>query len=410
MLFRPARAADMDEICTLLATAKQTPAAVHALFMADPAFDPARIRVAWTGGRIVACAVLYPRTLRIGAATVAAAGIGNLRTDPRYWRQGLASALLGECLSSMYQDGIALAPLLSARHTLFLRRGWRPLPEVVLDVPPEALQAASNGGAAAPGQAHARARVDRLEGRDLDAVMALHESVNAARTGSPLRDRDEWLARLTVLDLLGAQLLVARRGKGVAGYAAALPRNGQARGGTGSPVVEVVDLLLAPWAEDAWLPLLRAAQDAGGKDARLRLDLPGDYRRLVRDGLGPSVVEETRDDLMMRVVDPFALLRGLAPLLSSRLRDTPAATALRVRVGPLRGGAVLCASGPMVSVERPRRDDVDVLPDDLFLHLLFGVEDAHLMIEQAPLPEAARETLARLFPLQDWVYWRADAL
>src|SRR5690348_9402783 len=122
MLFRPARAADLHEVCTLLATAKHGPEYYHALFMADPGFDPAQIRVAWTGGRIVACAKLYPRALRFGTTVVAAGGVGNLRTDPRYWSKGLGSSLLSECLSALYLDGVALAPLFSARHTLFLRR------------------------------------------------------------------------------------------------------------------------------------------------------------------------------------------------------------------------------------------------------------------------------------------------
>src|SRR5438067_4180772 len=124
MIFRPARASDMGAICALLATAKRPPDFVHALFTADPAFDPAQIRVAWTGGRIIACARMCPRTLRIGAIEVPACGIANVRTDAQHRHKGLATALLGECLTAMYMEGTMLAPLFAPRPDLFARRGW----------------------------------------------------------------------------------------------------------------------------------------------------------------------------------------------------------------------------------------------------------------------------------------------
>src|SRR5439155_11973642 len=111
MLFRPARASDMGEICALLATPKRPAEYFHALFTADPGFDPAQIRLAWMGGHIVACAKIYPRALRIGAMVVPACGVGNVRTEPRYRREGPATAPLGEWLTAMYLEGACLAPL-----------------------------------------------------------------------------------------------------------------------------------------------------------------------------------------------------------------------------------------------------------------------------------------------------------
>ena len=90
MILSPARASDLDEVCALLATATRPPEYFHALFMADPAFDPAQIRVARTGGRIVACAKMYPRALRLGTMVVPACGIGNLRTDQQRQHKGCA--------------------------------------------------------------------------------------------------------------------------------------------------------------------------------------------------------------------------------------------------------------------------------------------------------------------------------
>lgn len=399
MLFRPARAADLDEVCTLLATARHDPEYFHALFKADPGFDPAQIRVAWTGGRIVACAKLYPRALRFGTTVVPAGGVGNLRTDPRYWSKGLGSSLLSECLAALYLDGMALAPLFSARHTLFLRRGWHPLRETVLEIAPTALARAE------PLPDEEETRVRPFEATDLDAVMALHESANAARTGSAVRDRNDWLRCLTTLDLHGAMALVAERDDEIVGYAAIQPQD-HAR-----PFSEVLELLLAPWAEQVWRPVLRAAQELGGATAMLCAGLPADYRRAIvaASGAGVSLVE--RDDLMMRVVDPATLLRQLLPQLAARLRAQPVEAPLRVRIGPLRGGTALALHDTGLAIERPHRDDAYILPEAAFLALLLGTESAaeQLAVTLPALPDTLRQTLLHLFPPQDWVFWRSDA-
>src|SRR5919197_3717097 len=141
MILSPARASDLDEVCALLATATRPPEYFHALFTADTAFDPAQIRVARTGGRIVACAKMYPRALRLGTLVVPASGIGNVRTDPQRRHKGLASALLGECLIAMYQEGALLAPLFAPRPDLFARHGWHSIPELRLEIPAGVLAA-----------------------------------------------------------------------------------------------------------------------------------------------------------------------------------------------------------------------------------------------------------------------------
>lgn len=392
MLFRPARAADVDEVCTLLATAKHGPEYFHALFTADPGFDAGQIRVAWTGGRIVACAKIYPRQLRIGATIVAAGGIGNLRTDPRYWSKGLGSSLLSECLSAMYREGMTLTPLFSKRHALFARRGWHAQAETVLEIPDGAL------GKVTKDEAAMQARP--FEAPDLDGVMALHESANAARTGSAVRDRNDWLATLTTLDLRGALSVVAMFENDIVGYAACQPAPDE---------VEVVEMLLAPWAEEAWRPLLRAIQKMNGAATVLRAALPTDYRRLITTALGERVTVCERDDLMLRVVDPTALLLQLAPLLAGRLSEAPAGEPLRVRIGPLRGGAALRVDGTALSIDPPRRDDEYTLPETVFLALLLGGDNAQAQLDALALPDAARHTLRTLFPPQDWVFWRSDA-
>ena len=432
-LFRPARASDLDEVCELLATPRRGPEYFHALFQSDPAFEPGQIRVAWTGGHIVACVKMYPRLLRIGTTVVSAGGIGNLRTEPRHQRRGLATSLLAECISAMRLQGVVLAPLFAARHTLFLRQGWRLLREPTLELSAEALTTSAEIGP--------RGRVIRLpqevkirplEDGDLDAVLALQESVNVARTGSAVRDCAAWLGSLAALNARGARLLVAEHAGEIAGYVVAQPWQDRRE-----RRVEVLELLLAPWLQDAWRPLLRGALAAAGDATTLSASLPRDYRALIaaalgtRDGAGDAghggdagnagdagdaETAHERDDLMVRIVDPPRLLKEIVPLLVTRLRQAPAPDPLRLRVGPLRGGVALSIADTRIAIDTPSRDDPYALPESTFLALLFGTEDAYARLRDPapygglpPLPDWAQDTLERLFPPQDWIYWRSDA-
>ena len=82
---------------------------------------------------------------------------------------------------------------------------------------------------------------------------------------------------------------------------------------------------------------------------------------------------------------------------------------MAVRIGPLRGGVVLRAERDGVAADHPGRDDAYVLPEATFLALLLGTEGSCAQLDDLPLPTALRQTLRRLFPPQDWVFWRSDA-
>jgi len=435
MLFRPARASDLDEVCAVLATPRQGPEYVHTLFTSDPAFEPGHIRVAWTGGHIIACVKMYPRTLRIGTTTVAAGGIGNLRMEPRHQERGLAASLLAECVSALRLEGALLAPLFAPDHeqALFIQQGWSVLREPELEIAVEALTAAaeSNEDAGSVGRAgdEPRGRVIQLpqeiqvrplESGDLDAVMALYETVNVARTGSVVRDCDTWMGALAALNARDARMFVAVQGGELAGYVAvrpAAPRQRDRAGHRAGQRAEVLELLLAPWSMGAWRPLLRAAATTvGAGTTTLSALLPRDYRALIASALGAATLEPARDDLLLRIIDPPRLLKELAPLLATRLRKLPVAEPLRLRIGPLRGGAALSIADARVTIVPPGRDDPYALPESVFLSLLFGTEDAYAQLRDVagysglpPLPDGARELLEGLFPSQDWVYWRSDS-
>ncbi len=437
MLFRPARASDLDEVCALLATPRQGPEYVHTLLTSDPAFEPSQIRVAWTSGHIIACAKMYPRTLRIGTTAVAAGGIGALCMEPRYQERALAASLLAECISAMRLEGALLAPLFAPDHeqALFVQQGWSVLREPELEIPVAALAAATEGkgdaGNVRSAEDEPRGRVIQLpqeiqvrplESSDLDAVLALHETVNIARTGSVVRDRDTWMGSLATLNARGARMFVAVQGGELAGYVVvrvAATRQRDRAGQRAGQRAEVLELLLAPWSLGAWRPLLRAAAATAGEGTTtLSACLPRDYRALIAGALDGATLAPARDDLLLRIIDPPRLLKEIAPLLATRLRKLPVAEPLRLRVGPLRGGATLSIADGRVTIVPPGRDDPYALPESVFLSLLFGTEDAYARLRDPlavtngglpPLPDGALELLEGLFPPQDWVYWRSDA-
>ena len=168
----------MDEICALLATRRTGAGVLSCRFHGRPRFDPAQIRLAWTGGHIVACAKIYPRLLRVGTVVNADGRHLQRAHRPALLAKGLATSLLGECLSTVYLEGMTLSPLFAPRHTLFARRGWCGIPMVQLEIPAAALRVA-------PPKAPCSVTIRALEGRDLDAVMDLHEALTRGARGAP---------------------------------------------------------------------------------------------------------------------------------------------------------------------------------------------------------------------------------
>jgi len=431
MLFRPARASDLDEVCALLATAREGPGHVRALLLADPGFDPGQLRLAWTGGRIVACAKIYPRLLRIGAATVAVGGIAHLHTDPSFERQGLASTLLVECLTAMDQAGLTLAIITAPPRALYTRLGWHTLTETTLHLPPDALNCTPGvveGAAGAEAPVTLPSTTDAagadtiplmtdagtsaptmpgtfcvrsIEERDLGGLLALHQTANRGRTGSVPHDADSLTDHLAVLYLRGMILLVAVEDSGaVVGFIAAQPLGKQ---------VEVIELLVASQTSETWRALLCGVAAVAPDAVIMRCGLPADYRRVVREALGRQVHVRERRDLLVRAVDPIRLLRDLTAMLEARVLHAGLLADLTVRFGPLPGGAALRLHGASVSITRPGPADRYVVPASAFLALLFGVEHAHHDLDALALPGEVRNALARLFPLQDWVFWRSEA-
>jgi len=423
MLFRPARPSDLDEIAALLAVEGQRPAMVRALWSADASFSPDQIRTAWTGGRIVACAAAHPRVLRLDDGYLPTMVVADVKTHATMARKGLACTLLTEVLQAAAREGAVLAAAIMPVHKttgIFARMGWRPITETVLHLPPDVLDGLSDSPEAAPALTAQAGRPDVvagtqpvfvgssteavvrvLEERDLDALLSLHEEANWARSGSVLYDAEELRGRLAALHLNGDLVRVAEADGVLVGFVAARMRGRQ---------MDVTQLLLSPRRQDVWAPLLKELHRAVPETTIMRLSLPSDYRALVRERLDWQARVREREDLLLRAVDLGMLLRAAAPVLEARLSRSIGSADVRVRIGPVRGGAVLGVIGARVVVETPRRDQpiAAVLPEELLLSLLLGTEGAPAALEALALPLDVQELLTALFPPRNWIFWRVD--
>lgn len=177
----------------------------------DPTFADEHAWVAERGGRLVACAQIFPRALRIGGARVPTAGIGSVFTRPEARGGGIASALLERVLAAARARGMELALLFASRHGFYERLGFslwthdRPL-----------WLRADDTARPDPGR-----RIAPFDPRrDLDAAFALHGVYSAALDGSAVRDRAFFAAQLAFAGNPAEDFVVARdAGGALAAYA-----------------------------------------------------------------------------------------------------------------------------------------------------------------------------------------------
>jgi len=95
----------------------------------DPTFEPRNVVVAERAGRLVACAQIFPRELRVRAgdalARVSVGGIGSVFTRPEARGGGVASAVLERAIAEMRARGMALSVLFAELHDFYGRLGWQ---------------------------------------------------------------------------------------------------------------------------------------------------------------------------------------------------------------------------------------------------------------------------------------------
>ena len=93
----------------------------------DPWKDLEGIRVAVDGGRIASTVRVFRRRIYLGGERVAAAGIGEVSTLPKYRRRGLATRLLRDAVGFMQERGIAISSLFGDQG-IYRAAGWERIP------------------------------------------------------------------------------------------------------------------------------------------------------------------------------------------------------------------------------------------------------------------------------------------
>jgi len=141
------------------------------------------IRIAEHDGRVVSALMVLPKIMRIGTASVLACGIAGVATHPDHRRKGLATQLLTDSISYMKKIGCSISTLGTTSPAIYQRLGWEiAQPSYSYQIDRRKLLSLDRS----PFEARPFRRMD------LDEVMAIDQETNACRTGSLVRNRDDW--------------------------------------------------------------------------------------------------------------------------------------------------------------------------------------------------------------------------
>ena len=182
--------------------------AARPIFYADPYFDLACKRVlSLPGVGAVSCLTVVPSTLRVGGASVPAAGIAGVATRPAFQRRGYAAALLSETVPALWTElGFPVALLHPLDAPFYRKLGWEFASRSTrwlsapLSLPPSV--EAGHVRPAAPA--------------DWPAIFALHETLTHRDTGAFQRDPRRW--QIIRLPAPGREAFVYEHGGSVTGY------------------------------------------------------------------------------------------------------------------------------------------------------------------------------------------------
>jgi predicted N-acetyltransferase YhbS len=154
----------------------------HRHIVDDSSFRADQIRVAVVDGRFVSMVRVCDRTMRIGASRVRLGGLGEVCTLPAYRSRGYSSAVLREAVRYLESEGYDLSLLYGKLVRHYGRAGYVPLPQPVITAAIRRVEE--------PTESYRVRRFDTA--RDLDAVAAIYDANNVARTGTIVRTPAYW--------------------------------------------------------------------------------------------------------------------------------------------------------------------------------------------------------------------------
>jgi predicted acetyltransferase len=398
----------------------------------EPGYEPADRLIVKDGDEIAAHLRLARQTIHVATARLPAARFMDLATAPEYRSRGLATALLAAGERAAAERGILVGLTRTRVPALFARHGWTVCGRHVFSsASPRAVLAELVAGAEAAETDEPvpflRPRSESIAVRplrrvELRAVVRLYEQHAANRFGWPARSEAYWewlLSRgacdrvyvaATETDASDFTKLLAS----IVGYACVR----QSR---------IVELVTAGSREDAARQLIeRICADAREQDDwSVRYDAPPTdaLHDLFRRSSGRLTInQEVSGELFMaKLLDPLAVLRSLADVLTQRAASLDLTRPVELGI-ELRSAGNRKADGAAGIVERyrlhlspqkvrietggPSRHCIVLAYSDL-APLLLGDVSARTMMEcrrMKATTEKASRVAVELFPGGGW--WR----
>lgn len=204
---RPIKRAERGAVLDLLAAWLGDRAFFARYFEHDPSFRDDLCFVAVDQGRIVSTLQVFRKRVRLGAAIVEVAAVGNVFTAVDYRDRRLASALIERACAAMEEHGFDLSLLFATRIPFYARFGWQSHPRQFVFIEPGACDASGPFS------------VRRFQPDDLPAVMAVYDAYNAGRSGPTVRDHAYWQGQLRYAGNPDEDFLVALDGERLVAYA-----------------------------------------------------------------------------------------------------------------------------------------------------------------------------------------------
>jgi predicted acetyltransferase len=130
-------------------------------------------------GVIVSSVQIFPRIMTIAEEEMPFGGIGNVATDPRERKAGLASRVMEDAISTMQRRGYPFSMLTTTINSYYERFGYRTVIREVAIIPP------------IPGALEAGVR-RFLKEKDFHRVKELYRSYNKGSVGPLVRDDVYW--------------------------------------------------------------------------------------------------------------------------------------------------------------------------------------------------------------------------
>jgi GNAT superfamily N-acetyltransferase len=187
----------------------------------DPSYRDENIWVVAEGDALLSCVQIYPRRIRVLGHAIPTGGLGTLFTDPEHRGRRYASLLIEAAVDAMVEQGMEISLLHAQNQEIFSARGWHSWTS------DRSLLRRADNRVRSVEEKPARTTPTSLEiefspfdhDRDLAAVKAIHSAYSASRSGTVVRDDEQWDGSLCLAGNPMEEFLVARHAGVAVAYA-----------------------------------------------------------------------------------------------------------------------------------------------------------------------------------------------